>query len=122
MTINEIALDMDRDFNTAQWGIHDGSAGLEVYIIKSDNWNEIKLNMTPIADPVITKNGTLEIIAWRLWSRISFLGRMHMSTAVQCRLAIIFTTLYIALYVIEHSIMYFMNNVIRDDAPIRIWP
>ncbi len=43
LTVAGIALDRELDFNTGQWGLRDGSAGLKGYLIKSDNWNEIRL-------------------------------------------------------------------------------
>ena len=43
LTVEGIALDRELDFNTGTWGIRDGSAGLKGYLIKSDNWNEIRL-------------------------------------------------------------------------------
>lgn len=43
LTLEGIALDREIDFNTGLWGLRDGSAGLKGYLIKSDNWNEIKL-------------------------------------------------------------------------------
>lgn len=43
LTLQGIALDRDYDFNTGQWGLRDGSAGLKGYLIKTDDWNEIKL-------------------------------------------------------------------------------
>ena len=43
LTIQGIALDREYDFNTGLWGLQDGSAGLKGYLIKSDDWNEIKL-------------------------------------------------------------------------------
>jgi hypothetical protein len=43
LTLQGIALDREYDFNTGLWGLQDGSAGLKGYLIKSDDWNEIKL-------------------------------------------------------------------------------
>ncbi len=43
LTLQGIALDRELDFNSGQWGIRDGSAGLKGYLIKSDSWNEIRL-------------------------------------------------------------------------------
>ncbi len=43
LTLQGIALDREYDFNTGQWGLRDGSAGLKGYLIKTDDWNEIKL-------------------------------------------------------------------------------
>ncbi len=43
LALEGIALDREIDFNTGLWGLRDGSAGLKGYLIKSDNWNEIKL-------------------------------------------------------------------------------
>ncbi len=43
LTVEGIALDRDFDFNSGSWGMRDGSAGLKGYLIKSDNWNEIRL-------------------------------------------------------------------------------
>jgi hypothetical protein len=43
LTLQGIALDREFDFNTGLWGLQDGSAGLKGYLIKSDDWNEIKL-------------------------------------------------------------------------------
>ena len=43
LTLEGIALDRELDFNSGQWGIRDGSAGLKGYLIKSDSWNEIRL-------------------------------------------------------------------------------
>jgi len=43
LTLQGIALDRDYDFNTGQWGLRDGSAGLKGYLIESDSWNEVKL-------------------------------------------------------------------------------
>lgn len=43
LTVEGIALDRDFDFNTGAWGMRDGSAGLKGYMIKTDNWNEIRL-------------------------------------------------------------------------------
>ncbi|MDQ8184244.1 TrbI/VirB10 family protein [Pelagicoccus sp. SDUM812002] len=43
LTVEGIALDRDFDFNNGTWGMRDGSAGLKGYLIKSDNWNEIRL-------------------------------------------------------------------------------
>lgn len=43
LTLQGIALDREYNFNTGQWGLRDGSAGLKGYLIESDSWNEIKL-------------------------------------------------------------------------------
>jgi hypothetical protein len=43
LSVNGIALDMDRDYANGRWAIADGSAGLRGDLIKSDNWAEIKL-------------------------------------------------------------------------------
>ncbi len=43
LALQGIALDRELDFNSGQWGIRDGSAGLKGFLIKSDSWNEIRL-------------------------------------------------------------------------------
>jgi len=43
LAVQGIALDREYNFNTGQWGLRDGSAGLKGYLIESDSWNEIKL-------------------------------------------------------------------------------
>lgn len=43
LTLEGIALDRDYNFNTGEWGLRDGSAGLKGYLIESDSWNEIRL-------------------------------------------------------------------------------
>jgi len=43
LAVSGLALDMDRDYAGGRWAITDGSAGLRGYIIKSDNWAEVKL-------------------------------------------------------------------------------
>lgn len=43
LTLQGIALDREYDFNTGEWGLRDGSAGLKGYLIESDSWNEVKL-------------------------------------------------------------------------------
>lgn len=43
LALQGIALDREYNFNTGEWGLRDGSAGLKGYLIESDSWNEIKL-------------------------------------------------------------------------------
>ncbi len=43
LSVTGLALDMDRDYSGGRWAITDGSAGLRGYIIKTDNWAEVKL-------------------------------------------------------------------------------
>ncbi|OAM89979.1 TrbI/VirB10 family protein [Termitidicoccus mucosus] len=43
LTLNGIALDRERDDTTGEFGLRDGSAGLAGQIIKTDDWQEIKL-------------------------------------------------------------------------------
>lgn len=43
LPLKGIALDMEKDANTGQWALTDGSAGLRGDIIKTDNMAEIKL-------------------------------------------------------------------------------
>jgi hypothetical protein len=43
LILNGIALDRQRDDITGEFGLRDGSAGLVGQIIKTDNWQEIKL-------------------------------------------------------------------------------
>jgi hypothetical protein len=43
LVLNGIALDRQKDDVTGEFGLRDGSAGLVGQLIKSDNWQEIKL-------------------------------------------------------------------------------
>lgn len=43
LVINGIALDRQRDETTGEFGLRDGSAGLVGDVLKTDNWQEIKL-------------------------------------------------------------------------------
>ncbi len=43
LTLNGIALDRQRDEVSGEYGLRDGSAGLVGHIIKTDDWQEIKL-------------------------------------------------------------------------------
>ena len=43
LAINGIALDRERDDTTGEFGLRDGSAGLVGQVIKTDDWQEIKL-------------------------------------------------------------------------------
>lgn len=42
MVVQGIALDMSKNFIEGKWAMNDGSAGLKGYLIKSDNWAEVK--------------------------------------------------------------------------------